>query len=185
VPFLFAGEGGVAHGAHIGGFIAGGLAAWVLDRRFLSVRPADIDAPAAAPSGAGAVRAAVADGRFDDAARDYFALSAPEARGALGPDEAVSLASWLREGGHSDAALVLLRRVIRDVPRGRGLAEAHALAGLILLEDRREPAAAYQYLLTALELDPRPETAAAVRSELLAIEGLQKRRVGRLRSPGL
>jgi membrane associated rhomboid family serine protease len=184
VPFLFAGEGGVAHGAHIGGFIAGGLAAWVLDRRLLSLRPADIEPPAAAPSGAAAVRAAVADGRFDDAARDYFALPAPAARGALGPEEAVALASWLREGGHSDAALVLLRRVIRDVPRGRGLAEAYALAGLILLEDRREPAAAYQYLLTALELGPKPETAAAVRSELAAIEGLQKRRVGRLHAPG-
>ena len=33
LPFLFAGEGGVAHGAHIGGFIAGGIVAWVMDRR--------------------------------------------------------------------------------------------------------------------------------------------------------
>jgi hypothetical protein len=74
--------------------------------------------------------------------------------------------------------------VIRDVPRGRGLAEAYALAGLILLEDRREPAAAYQYLLTALDLGPTPETAAVVRDGLAAIEGLQKRRVGRLRAPG-
>ena len=33
LPFLTSGEGGVAHGAHIGGFVAGALAAWVLDRR--------------------------------------------------------------------------------------------------------------------------------------------------------
>jgi len=184
VPFLFAGEGGVAHGAHIGGFVAGGMVAWVLDRRRLTARPADIEAPAAHPSGADAVRAALADLRFDDAARGYFALSAPEARGALGPDEAVPLASWLRAEGHADAALVLLRRVIRDVPRGAGLAEAYALAGMILLDDRREPTAAYQYLLAALDLGPRPETAAAVRSELAAIESVQKRRVGRLHSPG-
>jgi hypothetical protein len=184
VPFLFAGEGGVAHGAHIGGFVAGGMVAWVLDRRRLTARPADIEAPAAHPSGADAVRAALADLRFDDAARGYFALSAPEARGALGPDVAVPLASWLRAEGHADAALVLLRRVIRDVPRGAGLAEAYALAGMILLDDRREPTAAYQYLLAALDLGPRPETAAAVRSELAAIESVQKRRVGRLHSPG-
>jgi membrane associated rhomboid family serine protease len=183
VPLLFAGEGGVAHGAHIGGFIAGGMVAWVMDRRGLAARPATIEAAAARPSGADAVRAALADGRLEDAARGYFALTAPEARGALGPDEAVSLASWLRAAGHSDAALVLLRRVIRDVPRGAGLAEAHALAGTILLDDRREPTAAYQYLLAALELGPRPETAAAVRSELAGIEALQKRRVGRLHSP--
>jgi membrane associated rhomboid family serine protease len=183
LPFLLSGEGGVAHGAHIGGFIAGGLVAWLMDRRGLAARPAGIEAPGAAPLGAGAARAALADGRFAEAARAYFALPAPAARGALSPEEAVALASWLRQGGHADAALLLLRRVVRDVPRGEGLAEVYALAGTILLEDRREPAAAYQYLLTALELGLRPETAAAVRRELLAIEDLQKRRIGRLHGP--
>ncbi len=183
LPFLLAGEGGVAHGAHIGGFIAGGLAAWVMDRRGLAERPADIESPREAPTGVAAVRAALADGRLDEAARAYFALPAPAARGVLSAGESVALATWLREQGHSDAALVLLRRVVRDVPQGEGLAEAHALAGMILLDDRHEPTAAYQYLLAALELGPRPETAAAVRRELAAIETLQKRRVGQLRRP--
>ena len=183
LPFLVAGEGGVAHGAHLGGFIAGGLVAWLMDRRGLAVPPADIEAPEAPPTGAGAVRAALADGRHDDASRAYFALPAPAARGALSADEAVELASWLRRAGHPDAALQLLRRVVRDVPRGEGLAGVYALAGTILLEDRHEPAAAYQYLLTALELGPRPETAAAARRGLQAIEELQKRRVGRLHAP--
>jgi hypothetical protein len=129
------------------------------------------------------MHAALADGRHADAVRAYFALPAAAARGALSPAEAVELASWLRQGGHSDAALQLLRRVVRDVPGGDGLAEVYALAGTILLEDRREPTAAYQYLLAALELGPRPETAAAVRQELAAIEDLQKRRVGRLHAP--
>jgi membrane associated rhomboid family serine protease len=183
LPFLLAGQGGVAHGAHIGGFIAGGLVAWVTDRRALATRPSDIEAPATAPAGTGAVRAAFADGRLEDAARAYFALPAPATRGALSPDEAFRLASWLRERGRPDAALQLLRRVVRDVPRGEGLAEVYALAGTILLEDGREPTAAYQYLLAALELGPRPETAAAVRQELRIIEELQKRRVGRLHTP--
>jgi membrane associated rhomboid family serine protease len=183
VPFLFAGEGGVAHGAHIGGFIAGGLAAWVMDRRTVAARPADIDAPASVPAGGEAVRTALADGRMDEAAREYFALPAPAVRGVLSPGEAVALATWLREQGHSDAALVLLRRVVRDMPRGEGLAEAYALAGMILLDDRHEPTAAYQYLLTALEMGLPPETASAVRRELAAIETLQKRRVGQLRRP--
>jgi hypothetical protein len=183
LPFLFAGEGGVAHGAHIGGFVVGGVLAWRLDRRGVAARPPDIEAPEAMPRGAAAIRAALGEGRFGEAARAYFALPAPTARGALAPDEAVALASWLRAQGHSDAALVLLRRVLRDVPTGDGLAEAYALAGTILLEDRREPTAAYQYLLTALETGPRPETAAAVRRGLAVVEALQKRRVGRLHAP--
>jgi hypothetical protein len=183
LPFLFAGEGGVAHGAHIGGFVVGGVLAWSFDRRRLVSRPPDIEAPQGAPAGADAVRTALAEGRFGEAARTYFALPPPSTRGALAPDEAVALASWLRAQGHSEAALVLLRRVLRDVPRGDGLAEAYALAGTILLEDRGEATAAYQYLLTALETGPRPETAAAVRRELAAVEALQKRRVGRLHSP--
>jgi membrane associated rhomboid family serine protease len=182
LPFFLAGEGGVAHGAHIGGFLAGGLVAWAMDRRGLAARPPDIDAPPAVAAG-DSLRTALAEGRLDDAARDYFALPAPAARGALSATEAVPLASWLRAQGRSDAAILLLRRVVRDVPRGEGLAEAYALAGLILFEDLHEPTAAYQYLLTALETGPKAETAAAVRRELAAIDALQKRRVGQLRRP--
>ncbi len=183
LPFLLSGDRGVAHGAHIGGFIVGGLAAWFMDRRGLAARPADIEPPDVRPTGAEAVRVALADGRFAEAARSWFALPAPLARGALSADEAVGLASWLRQGGHSEAALQMLRRAVRDVPTGEGMAEVYALVGMILLDDRQEPTAAYQYLLTALEMGPRPETAAAVRQELAAIESLQKRRVGQLRRP--
>ena len=72
---------------------------------------------------------------------------------------------------------------MRDVPHGPGLAEVYAGAGLILLQDLRQPTAAYQYLLTALDLGPRPETEAAVRRALQEIDTLQKRRVGELRRP--
>ena len=185
VPFLFAGEGGVAHGAHISGFIVGAAVAWLMDRRATRRRPSDIGAPDAGPLGADAVRSALADGRYEDAARAWFALPASSARGALSATEAVELASWLRNEGHSSAALGLLRQVVRDVPHGEGLAEAYALLGITLLEDLHEPTAAYQYLLTALETGLRPETAGAVRQSLAVIEGLQKRRVGSLRStPG-
>jgi membrane associated rhomboid family serine protease len=183
LPFLFAGDSGVANGAHIGGFVAGGLIAWTVDRRGLAARPVDIEAPEARPAGAGAVRTALAEGRTAEAARAYFALPPPLARGALSPRNAVELASWLRRNGHSDAALLMLRRVIRDVPPGEGLGEVYALAGTILLEDMREPPAAYQYLLTALDLDLRPESAAAVRRQLLTIEELQKRQLGRRLAP--
>ena len=63
------------------------------------------------------------------------------------------------------------------------MAEVYAATGLLLLEDLHEPTAAYQYLLTALELGPRPETEATVRRALQEIDVLQKRRVGRPRTP--
>ena len=118
-----------------------------------------------------------------DAARAYFALPPPLAKGALSADEAVALAGWLRQTGQPEAALTLLRRVVRDVPFGHGLAEVHAAAGLLMLQDLHEPTAAYQYLLSALELGPRPHTEQAVRRALQEIDLLQKRRVGALRRP--
>jgi membrane associated rhomboid family serine protease len=180
LPFFFAGAGGVAHGAHIGGFIAGGAVAWLMDRRHAEKRPRDIPAPKARPIGGQAIREALARGRYEKAAEGYFALPAAAARGVLSPAEAVGLASWLRQRGHTDAALAVLRRVTRDTARGEGLAEAYALAGFILVEDKHEATAAYQYLLTALELHPRPETEAEVRRQLAAIEGLQRLHPGRV-----
>ena len=179
VPFLFAGEGGVAHGAHIGGFLAGGAVAFVMDRFSAAKRPRDIKTPKDRPTGGAAVRDALAAGRYEEAASDYFALPAAAARGALTPDEAVALGRWLRQHGHADAALVMLRRVVRDTPRARGLAEVYALAGSILVHDKREATAAFQYLLTALELGPKPDTAAEIRRELEAIEAVQRLHPGR------
>ena len=95
----------------------------------------------------------------------------------------MGLASWLRASGHSEAALTLLRRVVRDFSRAPGLGEAYALAGAILLQDHGEVTAAYQYLLGALELGASPQTEAAVRRMLADIDALQKRRVGRLHTP--
>jgi membrane associated rhomboid family serine protease len=183
LPIVVSPGGGVAHGAHIGGFLAGGLVAWLMDRRGAQAQPARFPTQAAAASGAEAVRLALANGRHAEAAQAYFALPPSDTRGLLAADEAVSLAGWLRTRGHADAALTLLRRVVRDLPQGRGLAEVYAAAGIILLEDLREPTAAYQYLLTALELGPRPEVEATVRNALQRIETLQKRRVGELRRP--
>jgi membrane associated rhomboid family serine protease len=182
LPFVLAGEGGVAHGAHIGGFIAGAAAAWVGERRRVERRPAEVEVVAHPASVAG-FRESLGGGDFAEAARRYFALPAAATRGALAPDEAVGLASWLRANGNSEAALTLLRRVVRDVSRAPGLGEAYALTGAILLQDRGEVTAAYQYLLGALELGASPETEAAVRRMLAQIDALQKRRVGRLHTP--
>jgi tetratricopeptide (TPR) repeat protein len=181
LPYLLTrGEGGVAHGAHIGGFLAGLAVAWV--RAQLVQRREGVVPPSPEPEPDG-LHEAIRAGQLRHAADVYLALSPAEARGALSPEEAVELAAWLRRQGRANDALVLLRRTVRDVHEGPGLAEAYTLAGMILLEDRRDPAAAYQYLLTALELEPDRATAEEVRSALRRIDALQPRSVGRLYRP--
>jgi hypothetical protein len=182
VPFLFAGEGGVAHGAHIGGFLAGAAAAALLNARATAAKPDDIGKPKTAPSGGRTVREALMRGDYAEAAAEYFALPPAAARGALAVNEAVALARWLREQGHAGAALTLLERVLRNAPRGPELAEGYALAGLLLFEDRHDPTAAYQYLVTALRMGPDPATTARIRRAMEGIEALQKRPVRSLLS---
>jgi membrane associated rhomboid family serine protease len=180
LPFLAGGSvGGVAHGAHIGGFVAGLAGAWLLGRRALAAEPHGYARAAAgeAPD-PGDVAAAIRDGRVGEAATEYFALSPAATRGLLSPDDSLALARWLRANGHADAALVVLRRHLRDFPRGPGRAEAHVAAGEILLEDQDEPTPAYQHFVAALDLDPPPALGAAARAGVAAIAAMQKRQIG-------
>ncbi len=173
LPFVFAGAGGVAHGAHIGGFLAGAAAAWVMSRRGTAARAREIGRPTVPPV-SGAVREALQEERPEEAAAEYFALPAAAARTALSPDQALALAERLRRRGHSSAALAMLQRTIQLAPRGADMAALHAAAGLILLEDRGDAPAAYQYLVTAARLGPDAATTAEIRRALAAIEAEQR-----------
>lgn len=192
LPYLvMAGRGGgIAHGAHIGGFVAGLVGAWLLERRLLRERPVHVQAPAGVvvpddPARARAlIASAIDEGRLAEAAEEYFATPAAGARRFLSPEQAVALGEWSLAHGHPDAALVVARRHLRDHPRGPGVAEAHAIAGEALLA-LGQPTPAYQHLVTALDHPASPELVARVRREIAAIEALQKRQIGRLRrGPG-
>jgi membrane associated rhomboid family serine protease len=180
LPFLFTRGvgGGVAHGAHIGGFLAGLALAWVMDRREVVARPRDFGkAPVGRPSesaAAAAVHDALANNRFEQGAELYFSLPAHETRRLLTPQESLAFAEWLRRAGHPHAALAVYRRHIRDYPRGPGLAEAHLGAGLVQLEDFGRPTPAYQHFLAALDSDPLPETVTRARAALQQIAARQK-----------
>jgi membrane associated rhomboid family serine protease len=184
LPFLVStgGGGGVAHGAHIGGFLAGLAGAWLIDRRGTASGRAgyasDVvldEAPTAAVEGA------VGQGDMARAATAYFALPPEQARKALRPDESIALGDWLAAGGHGEAALVVYRRHLRDYPSHTTAAAAHVGAGLVQLEQLGQVAPAYQHFLEALDLDPDAETAARARTALARIAALQKYNVGRPR----
>ncbi len=171
LPVLVTGGkgGGVAYGAHIGGFIAGLALAWVMDRHWLHrpevtrERPPDVPAAATLPR---AFREALAAGRLSEAAAMLFDLPRQVTRNALGPREKIRLGDALANAGHPRAALAAYQRALADHPRGPGRARAHLGAARVLMDDLGFPTAAYQHLYHALEEDPDPAEEAEAR-ELL------------------
>jgi membrane associated rhomboid family serine protease len=184
LPFLVStgGGGGVAHGAHIGGFVAGLAGAWLIDRRAVSSRKAgyipDVVLDEAPASAAGS---AVGNEEMARAATAYFALPPDQARQTLRPDESLAMGDWLRANGHGEAALVVYRRHLRDYPAHATAAAAHLGAGLVQLEELGQVAPAYQHFLDALDMNPDAGTAARARAALSQIAALQKYNIGRPR----
>ncbi|MFB3143625.1 MAG: rhomboid family intramembrane serine protease [Candidatus Methylomirabilales bacterium] len=179
--------GGVAHGAHIGGFLGGLAVAWYIGRREITGRPDEFGqrvgaAPETAEAPAHALAGALAHGDFADAAERYFALAPDETRLALTPEDSLALADWLYRNDHSRAALIVYRRHLRDYPKGPGAAEAHVGAGLVHLHAFGQATPAFQHFLDALDLDPSPETVARARAALDTIAGRQKFQIGRPRT---
>ena len=192
LPFLVtrgAGGGGVAYGAHIGGFLGGLAYAWWSARRDVQRQPRDFEpdpvAPAADPdpvapafdadpSSVRGIRQSVAAGEHARAAAEYFRLSAARTVRLLMPGDSINFGRWLANNGHPDAALVVYQRHLRDYPLGPYAAEAHLGAGLVQLHARNQPTAAYQHLVAVLDADPHPDTAGHARRALVEIAGRQK-----------
>jgi membrane associated rhomboid family serine protease len=178
IPFLFtrATGGGVAYGAHIGGFLGGLAVAWLSDRRELNQRPKEYAAAAVPKAATSDLEALVDSGAFAEAARSYFAMSPNDSRGVLSPEASLRLAEWLRTNGHDRAALIAYRRHLRDYAQDATAADAHLGAGLVQLDAFGQPTAAYQHFLDALESSPSPAVAAQARSAIGRITARQGNR---------
>ena len=75
LPYILSrGEGGVAHGAHIGGFVAGLAVAWIHTQRVQRKEPVLRGAPEPEPPH---LHEAIRDGRLGEAADTYLALPLP------------------------------------------------------------------------------------------------------------
>ena len=171
--------GGVAYGAHIGGFIGGLGWAWIAGRRQLAGRPAEYrpERGQQEASPGEAVATLVANGQFRDAASTYFGLTAEQTRRLLTPGHSISLGNWLANHGHPEAAVVLYQRHLRDYPLGPLAAEAHLGAGLVQLNALGQPTAAYQHLVEVFDLKPDAETGSRARQALTEIAARQKFKV--------
>jgi len=162
LPFLISQGmpgGGVAYGAHIGGFLGGlGWAWWAGPTRSVSTRHDGYRCGPTVPLlSAGVLVAKMIDaGQFSDAAQAYFRLTPSQSRCFLAPAHSISLGDWLRHNRHAEAALVVYQRHLRDYPLGPLSAEAHLGAGLVQLNTLGQPAAAYQHLVEVFDHDPEP-----------------------------
>ncbi len=176
LPFLItsAEGGGVAHGAHIGGFLAGmGLAA-TSDRLpgLLQLKgPRVSRARANLVDAVTDIVRAIERGDVAHAAERYATLETRAQRGQLATNNVLAIGRHLLEDNRLELALTVFRRLIAERPGDAGLDQAYLGAGQAMLRKQRCDTAAWHYFLAAIDLARTPEVAEAAREGLREIEG--------------
>jgi membrane associated rhomboid family serine protease len=179
--------GGVAHAAHIGGFVAGAGLAWLFNSVKGRVEPPrpDPGAPlqAGGPRPTRRVRVetvqdhaknfewAVEHSQMEDAAHAFAALAR---EGGRPPNEnaVFLLANWLYERGFTSDAAAVFRYYTKHYPRGGDLDRVNLGLGVLLSRRLGQPQAARQYLLAAIDLaGDDSQIAETARAELDRIGG--------------
>mgnify|MGYP001212053361 CR=1 FL=1 len=180
LPFLVtsASGGGVAHGAHIGGFLAGmGLAA-ASDRLpgLLQLRRPRIPrARADLVDVITDIVRAVDRGDLAHAADRYATLESRAQRGQLATANLLAIGRFLLASGRPEPALTLFRRLIAERPGDAALDQAHLGAGQAMLRKKRCDTAAWHYFLAAIDLARTPEVIEAAKAGMKEIEGCSEK----------
>ncbi|MEM1448036.1 MAG: rhomboid family intramembrane serine protease [Planctomycetota bacterium] len=179
IPFLLSnpGGGGVAYGAHLGGFAAGLAIAAIVDRWERDATPREYRSARTAvreTSAAEKIADLVRRGDLAQAAQAYFGAPDHEADRAQ-PRDVLVIGRWLSENDHAQAALSTYRRVLRAHPSGALAADAHLGAGLVQLKNLGRPTSAYQHFLDVIDLAPGSEAADIAREGLAFIDSESKR----------
>jgi membrane associated rhomboid family serine protease len=175
LPFLTTGTdgSGVAHGAHIGGFLGGmglALTSEHLTGLFKRRVPRVSRARAELVDTITAIVRALERGDLKTAAVRYFTLESRAQRGQLATGNLLAIGSFLLDSGQPDAALTLFRRLIAERPGDAALDRAYLGAGEALLQKKRCDTAAWQYFLEAIDLAKTPDVVEAARRGLNRIE---------------
>ncbi len=189
LPFLLAsgGSGGVAHGAHIGGFLAGLAIAYGVDRspefisrfRWRTIMGHRPEGPYTGEPDQGIqppqnIHESLKSGNFMDAVTGYFSSPSAAVRKAIDPADRLQIGYFLLKENRYSEALAVFRQYITDHPNGPFLDRAYLGAGVTLYQGLGQLTSAYQYFLTVLDLNPDPETEAQARRYIETIQGLQK-----------
>lgn len=175
LPFLFTqGHGsGIAHGAHIGGFLTGLGIAWTGNR--YRHRPVHNKIPPQgwAHTSSSTVEQAcpgVDGGSMDQVAECFFRLKTREERCRIDTRELLHLGDYLIDHDRHNDALVLFRRLITERPRDALLDRVYFGAGRAMLGRPRLLTSAYHYFLAAIDVSVDAELIDRARRYLRAIE---------------
>lgn len=167
LPFLFStgGAGGVAHGAHIGGFLAGlGIAAFGRGRSSPRREEGEEVSPA------GLVGRSLRNGNPGQATLRFLALPEPEQR-RIPTDDLLAIGEYLLDRGDDHGALGVFRRILSDHPNDAALDRAFYGAGVAASRIPRGAATARDYFLATLDVARSEELAEAARRRLRALTG--------------
>jgi membrane associated rhomboid family serine protease len=179
LPFFIGGSTNVAHGAHLGGFLAGLLVAKVGEHfsweapwktRFLRGRARAGAAAQPNSSTLEGFRSALANDDRSKVLSEAEQLSTERLK-SLSPDETIQLADHMTQAERESSAARLLRSAVGQ-HRGRDAdAEARLYLALGLLRLRQgQTTSAYQHLLEALDRSPSPDTENRIRYALSGID---------------
>lgn len=178
LPFLIdrAGSGGVAHGAHIGGFVAGLVLAYAIDRASgWSFLAEEKRLGKAMGEKAGDLAEALERGDVRSAARLYFSLPGRSERIRFQSRDLIALGEALLEEGRCGQALPVFRRFISERPADCLYGRACLGAGKAMMGLERRTTSAFQYFLSALDAPGSPEVAEEARKYLSRIEWAGRR----------
>jgi len=171
LPFLFTQSGsGVAHGAHLGGFLAGGLVAYGFDHLPLLHRSRQLGRQHDGVAVVEHLNELIEQRQFAAAATAYFTLRDTEQRQQIPSLSLLQLAYSLYDSGDNDAALMIYRRFIAERARDAALDQAYFGAAKVLLRKRNRRTSAYHYFLAALDVTKNSTLAQAARQHLREID---------------
>lgn len=185
IPFLINGGrgAGVAHGAHIGGFLFGLAAAWGFNRwqgtqalrhgnggRAERLRRA----PRSPRDPVQFVLQQIEAGRLDRAAELYLSLASQDERLRVAPEAVLALGEHLLAGRQDDKALEVFRRFIAERPASIHIDRAYLGAGQAMARQPRGRLSARQYFLAAIDTARDAATARNAREYLSRLDSDEK-----------
>ncbi|HER62392.1 MAG TPA: rhomboid family intramembrane serine protease [Desulfobacteraceae bacterium] len=181
LPFLISTQagGGVAHGAHIGGFIAGAALAFGIDRlpgmlRQRTQVSADRKGRGVQADAAAAMLSAINAGNLAEAAKLYPLLAGHRARSRIAVADLLSVGEFMLANGDPEGALTVFRRVISERPGDDQLDRAYLGAGKALLRKARCDTSAWHYFVAAVDLARTSALAEEARTYMRKIENCQE-----------